>query len=200
MFQIMSVPPGLSELRFESNGWMNSRYICEVIVKMLIMVIVIVILAFSYPVRAEGGCPPGHYPIGGQGVQGCAPIPQGGGGAGSPSPIGRWIKTWGAIATSSTGAFGVSTRKVKKRDAVRVALSECASGGATDCRLSFSYKNQCAAAATPDAGSRGTYFSSGASETAAEGAAVKLCESHGGVGCGIAYSACTDPEFKYYSD
>lgn len=25
--------------------------------------------------HAEGGCPPGMYPIGGQVVQGCAPIP-----------------------------------------------------------------------------------------------------------------------------
>lgn len=49
----------------------------------------------------EGACPPGQYPIGGQGVQGCAPIPQSGAGGGSgPRPTGRWIKTWGAIGLS----------------------------------------------------------------------------------------------------
>ena len=29
-------------------------------------------------VHAEGNCPSGYYPVGGQGVQGCAPIPGGG--------------------------------------------------------------------------------------------------------------------------
>ncbi|WP_313051228.1 hypothetical protein [Stenotrophomonas cyclobalanopsidis] len=30
---------------------------------------------------AEGNCPQGMYPIGGQGVQGCSPIPQNAAGA-----------------------------------------------------------------------------------------------------------------------
>jgi len=58
-------------------------------------------------VYAEGNCPPGYYPIGGQGVQGCAPIssqPAAGQGASVPAPpprpSGEWIKTWGALAQS----------------------------------------------------------------------------------------------------
>jgi len=53
---------------------------------------------------AEGGCPPGSYPIGGQGVQGCAPIPGAGGGVSQqspsprPRPLGEWIRTWGGVA------------------------------------------------------------------------------------------------------
>lgn len=48
---------------------------------------------------AEGNCPPGMYPIGGQGVQGCAPIPGAAGASTSPStpaparPLGEWVKT-----------------------------------------------------------------------------------------------------------
>ena len=65
-------------------------------------------------VFAEGGCPPGMYPIGGQGVQGCAPIPgaQGGGPGSSvsapapPRPTGEWITTWGALAGAVEGKQG----------------------------------------------------------------------------------------------
>ncbi len=40
---------------------------------------------------AEGNCPPGHYPIGGPGVMGCAPISGGGAApAAAPTPIGKW--------------------------------------------------------------------------------------------------------------
>lgn len=49
----------------------------------------------SHAAFAEGGCPAGQYPIGGQGVQGCAPIPSAGSGGGDLRPNGRWIKTWG---------------------------------------------------------------------------------------------------------
>lgn len=34
------------------------------------------VLAFSASAMAEQGCPPGQYPIGGQGVAACAPMPQ----------------------------------------------------------------------------------------------------------------------------
>lgn len=33
--------------------------------------------------KAEGNCPPGFYPVGGRGVQGCAPIPVAGTGGGA---------------------------------------------------------------------------------------------------------------------
>lgn len=69
----------------------------------LILVIDLATLGSSQ-VFAEGVCPPGMYPVGGQGVQGCAPIHGAlGGGAGfsvpapaPPRPTGAWITTWGA--------------------------------------------------------------------------------------------------------
>ena len=67
-------------------------------------------LAIAKPALAEGGCPPGSYPIGGQGVQGCAPIP-GATNSGTnkhPTPAGRWVKTWGALASAPNGASGAS--------------------------------------------------------------------------------------------
>lgn len=58
----------------------------------------LLLLGASHVAFAEGGCPAGQYPIGGQGVQGCAPIPSAGSGGGDLRPNGRWIKTWGAIS------------------------------------------------------------------------------------------------------
>ena len=62
-------------------------------------------------VHAEGNCPSGYYPVGGQGVQGCAPIPGGGsGGYTNQNPtLYPMIETlWGAIAEDkSKGLKGV---------------------------------------------------------------------------------------------
>lgn len=78
---------------------------------LMVPVLVCVALAFSGEVSAEGRCPLGQYPIGDSRAPGCAPIPAGGGGAAEgPRATGRWIKTWGAIATSSTGASLVRLR------------------------------------------------------------------------------------------
>lgn len=98
---------------------------------------------------AEGNCPPGYYPIGGQGVQGCAPIPSSGAASSSPEvqlnrPTGRWTKTWGAIAESKTTQdAGTSVGKRSKEEASREAISKCRSAGAADCSVSFTYQNQC---------------------------------------------------------
>lgn len=44
---------------------------------------------------AEGNCPPGQFPIGGQGAVACAPMPQSGSATPQESrPLGKWIKTW----------------------------------------------------------------------------------------------------------
>jgi hypothetical protein len=54
---------------------------------------------------AEGRCPPGQFPVGGQGMLGCAPIPGGSGAAAGPSaprPTGKWETRWGAIAEDSS--------------------------------------------------------------------------------------------------
>lgn len=147
---------------------------------------------------AEGRCPPGQYPIGDSRAPGCAPISAGSSGDAGPRATGRWIKTWGAIATSSTGASGTATGEVKKSDAVKSAVSECAGSGARDCRVSFTYKNQCAAAAVPSSGTPGTSFGSAATKELAKGVATKLCDSRGGHGCEVVYSACTEPKFEAF--
>ncbi len=111
-----------------------------------------VLMVAAYGAHAEGGCPPGQYPIGGQGAAGCAPIPQN---QAAPQealrPTGYWVKTWGAIAMGSGdgwNSLGVTTGKASKSGAEADALRRCSSDGVKDCRIGFVYKNQCAAVAS----------------------------------------------------
>ncbi|ROQ36848.1 uncharacterized protein DUF4189 [Stenotrophomonas maltophilia] len=145
---------------------------------------------------AEGGCPPGQYPIGGQGVQGCAPIPA----ASTPvsRPNGKWIKTWGALVYSdSTGDTGVATGKTSKSAAVDEALANCRGGGSPDCESQVTYKNQCVAVARPTTtGSEGAYFT-GATEDIVRQGALARC-TRGGAICEVKYVDCTLPIFEKF--
>lgn len=105
---------------------------------------------------AEGRCPPGQYPVGGQGVLGCAPIPGYGSDsaaqnddAGPLRPRGKWKVTWGAIAWSAeSGIAGVALNQYfSKRKAEAAALKRCAFLEGEDCVIAFSFYDQCAAAA-----------------------------------------------------
>ncbi|MDQ7759096.1 DUF4189 domain-containing protein [Xanthomonas sontii] len=160
---------------------------------------------------AEGGCPPGQYPIGGQGAAGCAPIPQSGSvEQQAPRPSGRWVKTWGAIAIGaidSITSYGVTTGKPSKFDAESDALKRCSSHGEKNCRIALSYKNQCAAVAAPFVGDKtvvngfsefaGSATIENASERAMAGCQKGNKEAQG-MSCKVVYSACTEPIFERY--
>jgi hypothetical protein len=148
---------------------------------------------------AEGRCPPGQYPVGDDRAGGCAPIPGSGGNqSAAPASTGRWIKTWGAIALSPNGASGTVTGKVRKAEASNAAVAQCSAAGGTDCRVSFTYKNQCAAAVIANGGLTGTKFGSAATEQAAGGIALHDCRSAGGVGCEVICASCTEPYFERF--
>lgn len=150
----------------------------------------------STPAFAEGRCPLGSYPIGGQGVGGCAPV-AGGPSSAVPRATGRWHTRWGAIAiAASNGDVGVSTDKASKREAEREAISACQQGGARDCRSEMNYKNQCVAAAKAVGYPVGN-IRTGASEEQARERALGRCEA-GGVNCSITYVGCSKPWFEYY--
>ncbi|WP_354273315.1 MULTISPECIES: DUF4189 domain-containing protein [Stenotrophomonas] len=156
---------------------------------------------------AEGNCPPGFYPIGGQGVQGCAPIPGGGASAGqaapaaAPVPTGEWIKTWGAIAVSqATSDAGVSTGKLSRSEAERQALELCAGKGANDCALHTAYRNQCVSWMIPGGrlGKGKSGIGTGPTPADARSGASKVCRDDQGAGCIETYANCTEPQFKKY--
>ncbi|MGE8238117.1 MAG: DUF4189 domain-containing protein [Stenotrophomonas indicatrix] len=166
--------------------------------------LMVLVSVWPFHAVAEGGCPPGMYPIGGQGVQGCAPIP-GASGASSqqlpappPRPTGRWHKTWGAMAIGRGGDTGVSKGKDSKREAETVALAQCATWGADDCKVMLAYENQCAAIATPKASNTGSSFAGGPTVQSASDAAMKSCTKEGGLQCEIVYSDCSEPRFESF--
>ncbi|MBK0025355.1 DUF4189 domain-containing protein [Stenotrophomonas sp. S48] len=157
---------------------------------------------------AEGGCPPGMYPIGGQGVQGCAPIPGAqGGGVRAPSttpvpprPLGEWIKTWGALARPSKGNMGGAVaNELTEAAARRKAVENCEQNGGGECKVDFVYQNQCVSAvSSPELTSRGTNYVSAATEDEAIKVALQDCRKAGGTQCQSIYSACSVPFFRKY--
>ncbi len=160
---------------------------------------------WSSPVAAEGNCPSGFYPIGGQGVSGCAPIP----GAGSvssqqqlpsppPQPTGRWHKTWGAVAMGEKGDTGVAKQKYSREEAEQEALSQCATWGARNCVVKISYENQCVAIASPTASQTGAHIARDGSIAKAGAVALSGCKKQGGFGCEVMYSECSDPIFERF--
>lgn len=166
--------------------------------------------AASFSVRAEGSCPPGQYPIGGQGVQGCAPIPGAAGGQGATSsrPTGKWETRWGAVAEDTSSlSTGTAVSYKSKREAAAAAVKSCEQAGGRKCKLRVAYYNQCVAIADPTTESRqrlgGADSESihAAAETLelAKSNALKLCQAAGrGQDCSIVYSACSMSEFRAF--
>lgn len=179
---------------------------------MLIRVIQVVLLLLTASAAtsafAEGGCPPGMYPIGGQGVQGCAPIPgaQGGAGSGSsyspplpPRPSGEWIKTWGALAGAIDGTEGGASESQLTEDAARnKAIENCQRQGGGRCKVDFVYQNQCVSAVNSELVSTGTKYASSGTVASATKLAVQECKKAGGKEWRSIYSACAIPFFRAY--
>jgi hypothetical protein len=101
-------------------------------------------------VHAEGGCPPGSYPIGNRAVAACAPIPSETNSWSQqqapnlPAPL--WEDRWGAIAGDKPqGILGFATGLRSEPAAQQAALTDCAAKGGVRCKLENSYKNGCTA-------------------------------------------------------
>ncbi len=95
--------------------------------------------------KAEGRCPPGFYPIGGQGMLGCAPIPVSSGNEAPPSRLrDRVVPQWAAIARSPSGRqIGWSIRQHKQASAEKGAMKACKAKSGQACEIVASYTNQC---------------------------------------------------------
>lgn len=159
----------------------------------------------TFSVWAEGNCPPGYYPIGGQGVQGCAPVP-GSQGSGRevlppPSPSGRWHSRWGAFAQSPTTGFaGASTGMAGEAEAEAEAIRRCAASGARDCEAVLTYANQCAVWLVPVSDKPGSKVgvASGRTLAIAKENAARSCRDVAGGECEIFYQDCANPEFERF--
>lgn len=155
----------------------------------------VVLLSFMASAFAEGGsCPPGYYPIGGQGAAGCAPIPVYGSSDGvineraAIQPI--WETRWGAIAVDAyNGKFGTAKSMLTKEQAEKAAADDCEKEGGKSCVIDLAYYNQCAAV------SWGAAFVTTASAETKEQASSRASETCGEKtsGCKIYYSECSLP-------
>jgi len=169
--------------------------------KIAFVVLLAVSVMLPFAAGAEGRCPPGQYPVGGQGVGGCAPTP----GRGNSQPAQQqappppvWLHTrYGAIAMSpSTSAAGVAAEQASSEAAAAVAMKDCQREGARDCAAISRYSNQCIALLVPGAwparakGGIGT----GVTPELARQDAQKNCIDPAGSGCTATYEACSFPE------
>ena len=134
--------------------------------------------------HAEGGCPPGMIPEGGQGVSSCRPIP-----GYNQQPQGHWVHQWGAIATDGPGGhLGVATNMSSKEEAEQTSLADCMSKGGTSCHVEVAYHDQCAAMVVGDTG-----HNSGGAATIAEAVSygIQVCTDAGDTHCHAYYTACS---------
>ena len=142
--------------------------------------------------HAEGNCPPGQYPVGGQGWQGCNPIPGYGNQRQAPQqPAPRWESRWGAIGTDGPNdALGVATDMRSKREALQAAMHGCQSKGGVNCKIDVTYDNQCAAIVVGD----GAYnVGNAATVDIAVASGMKTCRDGGLTNCHAYYTACSLP-------
>jgi hypothetical protein len=177
---------------------------------------IIALLAFTIAglAQAEQGCPPGQIPAqAGGNVTSCGPIPAGyyqQQQQAAPTPSGEWIKTWGAVsvgAIDSTTSYGVTAGKLSKEDAEQDSLKRCASHGEDNCKVAFTYYNQCVAIAEPQINglplsSGSIRFVSAPTVSKASSESSKKCaefnKKTSGVKCKVVYTACTEPIFRSY--
>jgi len=163
---------------------------------------------------AEQGCPSGQIPAqAGGNMASCGPIPPGYYQQQAPAvtvPSGEWIKTWGAVsvgAIDSTTSYGVTAGKLSKEDAEQDSLKRCASHGEDNCKVAFTYYNQCIAIAEPQINglplsSGSIRFVSAPTVSKASSESSKKCaefnKETSGVKCKVVYTACTEPIFRSY--
>jgi len=169
-----------------------------------VLIVLMSLACVPFMASAEGRCPPGQYPVGGQGVGGCAPIPSSGG-SDSQGPVatGKWETRWGAISEDPTSlATGASVAMKSKRQAIAAATAECKRLGGRACKTRLTYFNQCAAIADATSDSlksgAGTSIAAHAeTDEQAKDLALQQCRSaQGGQQCSVVYSACSLSEFK----
>lgn len=97
---------------------------------------------------------------------------------------------WGAIALDDDGkAAGTVNNQPTRRDAISLAIDQCASKGGLKCKLIMAYDNDCAAVAW----SPGHYFTSAAADVdQAEHDSMRNCNADQ-PSCKIVYSGCSIP-------
>lgn len=152
-----------------------------------LLLLLICLLSIHPLVHAEGGCPPGMVPEGGQGAMSCRPMPGYGQGAPASGPRVTYLSRWGAVAmdTYETANVGASHDKSSRAEAERIAMDNCLGLGSKKCQLISTYSNGCVALAESD-----THFGIASEPTLsdAQRAAMRECN---GASCKVVFTSCS---------
>ncbi|MBB5735457.1 hypothetical protein FHT08_001199 [Xanthomonas campestris] len=159
---------------------------------------IIIILGFSGFANAQTACPSGVA----SGSPQCGPdsgTSRGNTPPAPPRPTGEWIKTWGAIvnAEDSSEAWA-SIGKFSKGDAEADAIDQCQVAGHRGCAVTFTYRNQCVALASPSSAQGRAGVAGAPSIALAESDAMDMCRKKGGLDCSVIYKDCTKPVFRNF--
>lgn len=157
--------------------------------KRFLILLTYLLAAASTTLHAEGGCPAGMVPEGGQGVSSCRPIP-GGGQAQSGAPSIAWVSRWGAIAmdTQVSRISGASHDKASRKEAEQTAMKNCLDQGAKQCEIISAYANGCVALAEGET-RMGVAARNNVSD--ASSAAMTQCQD---ATCRVIYIRCSQPQ------
>jgi hypothetical protein len=105
-----------------------------------------------------------------------------------------WVHRWGAIAWDlKRGAAGASLEQPSKAAAEKAAIADCQSpsgGGGPDCKVEFTYHDQCVAMV---AGDTGHNESSALTIKQAVQIGMKTCTDAGDTHCSAVYTSCSMP-------
>ncbi|MGO4262288.1 DUF4189 domain-containing protein [Lysobacter sp. TAB13] len=108
----------------------------------------------------------------------------------APRSIGRWEDRWGAFAIDLKVGLGASNNMKSKRLAERAALAACQGKGGKECKVQFSYHNQCGVIV---AGAAGYNASAAANVDRATEIGMETCVESGERNCYLYYSDCSPP-------
>ncbi|WP_080953822.1 DUF4189 domain-containing protein [Xanthomonas phaseoli] len=165
---------------------------------MKLLSIVLVFFGLISVANAQTACPNGVAP----GSPQCGPdsgTSRGDSPTPPPRPTGEWIKTWGAIANAEDSSEAwASIGKFSKGDAEADAIDQCQSAGFHGCEITFTYRNQCVALASPSSAHDQAGVASAPNIALAESDAMGMCRKKGGSGCSVVYKDCTKPVFRKF--
>ncbi|WP_425603189.1 DUF4189 domain-containing protein [Stenotrophomonas indicatrix] len=107
----------------------------------------------------------------------------------------------GGIASSNaTADAGVASGRPSKESAEQMALADCSRRGASDCRVIFTYRNQCVAWLVPNSqgGASRAGLASAKEPAEARKLAQQSCVDTDGKSCQVAYEDCTKPVYESF--
>lgn len=137
------------------------------------------------------GCPPGQYPVVGQGWNYCAPAPNASLESQQVAPSPAWEARYQSVAADiPKGILGTSRDQTSAIVAEQVALMDCKAKGGVSCEIQITNGNGCVAMVV---GNTRLNLKSGGSTQEAEAKALRSCNDED-QNCQVRYSACSPPK------